>query len=113
MGTKTVKIKYNGKDEIVQFSDTLTFGDVEDLIGDTIDLSDVTKPKVNLKSYRMNILTKVITKAPFKLNDTTTLELMDRKIVQRILKEVLIVHPLSDYIEEWMETFQPTGNIKN
>ncbi len=111
MVTKTVKIKYNGEDSIVEFSDTLTFGDVEDLVEKAVDLSDVTKPKVNLKNYRIELLTKVITKAPFKINDVATIELMDRNIVQKILKEVLIYHPLADYIEDWMETFQPTGKI--
>ena len=109
MGTKTVKIKYNGEDSVVEFSDSLTFGDVEDLVGQAVDLSDVTKPKVDLKQYRMQLLTRVITKAPFKINDVATIELMDRKIVQKILKEVLIYHPLADYIEDWMETFQPTA----
>ena len=42
MVTKTVKIKYNGEDSIVEFSDTLTFGDVEDLVEKAVDLSDVT-----------------------------------------------------------------------
>ena len=112
MGTKTVKIKYNGEDSVVEFSDSLTFGDVEDLVGGTVDLSDVTKPKVNLKNYRIELLTRVITKAPFKINDRATIELMDRKIVQKILKEVLIYHPVADYIEEWMETFQPTDSLK-
>ena len=111
MGTKTVKIKYEGEDSVVEFSDSLTFGDVEDLVGQAVDLSDVTKPKVDLKQYRMQLLTKVITKAPFKIHDSTTIELMDRKIIQKILKEVLIYHPLADYIEDWMDTFQPVGKI--
>ena len=112
MGTKTVKITYNGKEEIVEFEDSLTFGDVEDLVGQTVDLSDVTKPKVDLRSYRINLLAKVVTKAPFLVGDTTAIEMLDRKIAQKILKEVLSYHPLADYIEDWMETFQPTANVK-
>tara|TARA_B100000029_G_scaffold1879_1_gene2303 strand:- start:194 stop:535 length:342 start_codon:yes stop_codon:yes gene_type:complete len=112
MGTKTVKITYNGKEEIVEFEDSLTFGDVEELVGQTVDLSDVTKPKVDLRNYRINLLAKVITKAPFKTGDTTAIEMLDRKIAQKILKEVLSFHPLADYIEDWMETFQPTANVK-
>jgi hypothetical protein len=112
MATKTVKIKYNGNDEIVEFEDSLTFGDVEELVSRAVDLSDVTKPRIDLRAYRINLLTKVITKAPFKTGDVTAIEMMDRKIVKSILKEVLSYHPLADYIEDWMETFQQVQEKK-
>ena len=112
MTSKSVKIRYNGKEAIVEFKDSLTFGEVEDLVGDCVDLSDVTKPKIDLKTYRMNLLLKVILKAPFKVGDLVTLQLLDSKTVQKILKEVLRYHPLADYIEDWMGTFQSLEGLK-
>ena len=106
MAIQTVKIKYKNADHIVEFEDSLTFGDVEELVGGAVDLSDVTKPKIDLRTYRMNLLLRVIKKAPFKVGDMTTIKLLDAKIVQKILREVLRYHPLADYIEDWMLTFQ-------
>ena len=111
MALQQVKITYNGKDEEVAFEDSLTFGDVEELVGEAVDLSDVTRPKIDLQIYRINLLVKVIKKAPFKINDVVTIKLLDSKVVQAILREVLRYHPLADYIEDWMETFQPVGKI--
>ena len=112
MGNKTVKIRYNGKEAVVEFIDSLTFGEVEDLVGESVDLSDITKPKIDLKTYRMNLLLTVIKKAPFKVGDLTTLQLLEAKTVQKILKEVLRFHPLVNYIEDWMGTFQSLDELK-
>jgi|TARA_B100001540_G_C15492899_1_gene499996 hypothetical protein len=111
MAIHEITIQWQGEDAVVEFEDTLTFGEVENLLGGAVDLSDVTKPKIDLKYYRMNLLTKVIKKAPFKVGDKVTLELMDSKIVKKILDEVLEYHPLADYIEDWMETFQSLGKM--
>ena len=100
-----VEIMYNGKKEIVEFEDSLTFGDTEALIGNSVDLSDVTKPKIDLQNYRLNLLALTIKKAPFKVGDITTLKMTDAKIIKSILKEIVKVHPLTSYIEDWMETF--------
>ena len=42
-----IKITYNGKDETVEFEDSLTFGETESLISGSVDLTDVTKPKID------------------------------------------------------------------
>ena len=100
-----IKIQFNGKEEIVEFEDSLSFGDTEKLINDSVDLSDVTKPKIDLARYRMNLLVMTVKKAPFKTGDITTLNMMDGKIVRGILREIVKIHPLTTYIEDWMETF--------
>ena len=92
MALKQVKITYNDKEEGVEFEDSMTFGDVEELVGESVDLSDVTKPRIDLKAYRMNLLVKVLKKAPFKTGDVTTLKLLDAKVVQTILRELSLIH---------------------
>ena len=59
MGIQTVKIKYKNADHIVEFEDSLTFGDVEELVGGAVDLSDVTKPKVDLQGSTNPICTEL------------------------------------------------------
>ena len=100
-----IKITYKDKEEIVEFEDSLNFGETEKLINDSVDLSDVTKPKINLAKYRMNLLVMTIKKAPFKTGDITTLNMMNGNIVRAILREIVKIHPLTTYIEDWMETF--------
>ena len=100
-----IKITYKDKEEIVEFEDSLNFGETEKLINDSVDLSDVTKPKIDLARYRMNLLVMTIKKAPFKTGDITTLNMMDGNIVRGILREIVKIHPLTTYIEDWMETF--------
>ena len=101
-----IAITYNGQDQTVEFEDSLTFGETESLIGGSVDLSDVTKPRIDLSSYRMNLLVLTIKKAPFKVGDITTIKMLDAKVVKMMLKEITKVHPLANYIEDWMGTFQ-------
>jgi hypothetical protein len=93
MALKPIKITFNDKDEIVEFEADLTFGETETLISSSVDLTDVTKPKIDLSKYRMNLL-------------TTTIKMLDAKVVKHMLREITKVHPLATYIEDWMETFQ-------
>jgi hypothetical protein len=106
MALKPIKITFNDKDEIVEFEADLTFGETETLISSSVDLTDVTKPKIDLSKYRMNLLTTTIKKAPFKVGDITTIKMLDAKVVKHMLREITKVHPLATYIEDWMETFQ-------
>ena len=101
-----VKITYNGKDDTIEFESSLTFGETEQLIGSSVDLTDIAKPKIDLGKYRMNLLVLTIKKAPFKIGDITTIKMLDSKVVKGMLREITRVHPLAVYIEDWMETFQ-------
>ena len=100
-----IDITYNGKPAVVEFEDSLTFGDTEMLIGNSVDLSDVTKPKIDIQKYRLNLLSLTVKKAPFKTGDVNIIKMQDSKIIKSILKEIVKVHPLTTYIEDWMETF--------
>jgi|TARA_R110002020_G_scaffold130704_2_gene292310 hypothetical protein len=101
-----VKIIYNDKEDTIEFEDSLTFGETESLISGSVDLTDISKPKIDLSKYRMNLLVLTIKKAPFKIGDITTIKMLDSKVVKGMLKEITKIHPLSTYIEDWMETFQ-------
>jgi hypothetical protein len=100
-----INITYNGKPAVVEFEDSLTFGDTELLIGTSVDLSDVTKPRIDIQKYRLNLLALTVKKAPFKTGDINIIKMQDSKIIKTILKEIVKVHPLTTYIEDWMETF--------
>ena len=108
-----INITYNGKPAVVEFEDSLTFGDTEQLISGSVDLSDVTKPKIDIARYRLNLLSSTIKNAPFPVGSTTAIKMQDSKIIKTILKEIVKVHPLTTYIEDWMETFMSSEEMTN
>ena len=89
MTIQSFSIKYEGKKEVVEFEDDLTFGELESILANSVDLSDVTKPKVNLPAYRQAILLKTLRKAPFKVGDISTLRELRSSVVNDILRGVL------------------------
>jgi len=106
---QTFKITWEGKKELIEYEDDLTFGELEAILANAVDLSDVTKPKVNLPEYRQAILLKTLRKAPFKVGDVVTLRNLKSSVVNDVLKGVLKSFPLSKFLEQWMGSF--VGNI--
>ena len=113
MVIKTFEIDWEGKKEIVEYEDDLTFGELENIVNQSVDLSDVTKPKVNLPKYRMNILTSVLRKAPFPVNDEVAIRNLKAKTAKQIISEVMKDYPLMRFLEDWMVTFVGTQETTN
>ena len=111
MTIQSFSIKYEGKKEIIEFEDDLTFGELEHILANSVDLSDVTKPRVNLPEYRQAILLKTLRKAPFKVGDVVTLRNLKSSVVNDVLRGVLKSFPLSKFLEQWMGSF--VGNIED
>ena len=111
MTLQTFKITWEGKKELIEFEDDLTFGELEAILANAVDLSDVTKPKVNLPEYRQSILLKTLRKAPFKVGDVVTLRNLKSSVVNDVLRGVLKSFPLSKFLEQWMGSF--VGNIED
>ena len=102
---KTFKITYEGKKEIIEYEDDLTFGEMESILNSCVDLTDVSKPKVNLPEYRMQILLRVLRKAPFPVGDQVALRNLKVSVVNQVLGGVLKDFPLAKYLGQWMESF--------
>lgn len=105
MTLKTFKITYEGKKEIIEYEDDLTFGEMESILNSCVDLTDVSKPKVNLPEYRMQILLRVLRKAPFPVGDQVALRNLKVSVVNQVLGGVLKDFPLAKYLGQWMESF--------
>jgi len=108
MAIKSFKIDYEGKKEIIEYEDDLLFGELEAIVNVSVDLSDVTKPKVDLPKYRMNILTKVLRKAPFQIDNPEAIRGLKAKTAKQIISEVMKDYPLMRFLEDWMVTFVGT-----
>ena len=105
MTLQTFKITWEGKKELIEYEDDLTFGELEAILANAVDLSDVTKPRVNLPAYRQDILLKTLRKAPFKVGDVVTLRNLRSSVVNDVLRGVLKSFPLSKFLEQWMASF--------
>ena len=108
MAIKSFEIDIDGKKEIIEYEDDLLFGELEAIVNVSVDLSDVTKPKVDLPKYRMNILTKALRKAPFPIDDATAIRNLKAKTAKKIISEVMKDYPLMRFLEDWMVTFVGT-----
>ena len=113
MAIKSFKITIDGKKEIIEYEDDLTFGELEAIVNISVDLSDVTKPKVDLPKYRMNILTKVLRKAPFQIDNPESIRALKSKTAKQIISEVMKDYPLMRFLEDWMVTFVGTQEVTN
>ena len=105
MVTKGFQINWGGKKENMEYDDDISFGAMETIIKSCVDLSDVTKPKVNMSEYRIRILNAVLTKAPFNLGDPVTIKKLPRKTAEAIITEVMRDYPLAACLEGWMTSF--------
>ena len=105
MTLQTFKITWEGKKELIEYEDDLTFGELEAILANAVDLSDVTKPRVNLPEYRQAILLKTLRKAPFKVGDVVTLRNLKSSVVNDVLRGILKSFPLSKFLEQWMGSF--------
>ena len=111
MAVKSFKIDWEGKKEVIEYEDDLTFGELENIVNQSVDLTDVAKPKVNIPKYRMNILTKVIRVAPFPINDEVAIRNLKAKQAKSIISEVMKDYPLMRFLEDWMVTFVGTQDL--
>ena len=95
----------NNTKETVSYEDDITFGELEAILNQCLDMTQVNEPKVNLPLYRQLILTAVITKAPFKVKEVASIRNLKASVAKTIMKEVMRDYPLAKYLEEWVETF--------
>jgi hypothetical protein len=95
----------NDTKETVSYEDDITFGELEAILNQCLDMTQVNEPKVNLPLYRQLILTAVITKAPFKVKEVASIRNLKASVAKTIMKELMRDYPLAKYLEEWVETF--------
>ena len=61
----------------------------------------------------MNVLTKVLKKAPFPVNDAVAIRNLKAKTAKQIISEVMKDYPLMRFLEDWMVTFVGTPQVTN
>lgn len=105
MVIQSFEIDWDGKKEIIEYEDDLTFGELESILNNSMDLTDITKPKVNIPQYRQTVLLKVIRKAPFPVGEAVAIRNLKSSVAKQIIAGVMKSFPLAKFLEDWMETF--------
>ena len=105
MTIQSFEIDYEGVKETIEYEDDLTFGELEAILNQCLDLSDVTKPKVDIPQYRQSILLKTVRKAPFEAGSLPVLRNLRTSVVNQVLRGVLKDYPLVTFLEDWVRTF--------
>ena len=110
MALKTFTIDWKGVKETIEYEDDLTFGELEAILQSCIDLTDISKPKVDIPKYRYQILLKVLRKAPFAVGDSAAIRNLKSTQANKIMQEVMKDYPLVKFLEAWVETFTGSAN---
>jgi len=105
MVLKSFEIEYKGNKETVEYETELSFGETESIINNSIDLSDINKPKIKIANYRKLILLKSIRKAPFPFKNELQINSVPNKVMQEVLSEITPDFPLVDFLGDWMTSF--------
>ena len=105
MTIKTFEIDWEGTRETIEYEDDITYGQLEAILSNCIDLTDVSKPKVNIPQYRFQIMLKVLKKAPFKVGDAVAIRNLKSTTANEIMKGVMKDYPLAKFLVDWVETF--------
>jgi hypothetical protein len=105
MVIKSFEICYKGEKETIEYETELTFGETEQIINQSLDLSDIQKPKVKIGIFRMQILLKTLRKAPFSFKVEQTLKTIKNSTINEILDHVMQDYPLVNFLGDWMTSF--------
>ena len=105
MVIKSFEIDYNGNKETIEYETCLSFGDTEAIINQSLDLSDIQKPKVKLGNFRKLILLKTLRKAPFSFKQEAAINGVPNKVINDVLDHIIQDYPLVNFLGDWMTSF--------
>ena len=105
MVLKSFQVDYKGSKEEVEYETELTFGETESIINQSLDLSDIQKPKVRIGIFRKQILMKTLRKAPFPYKAEASINAVSNKTINDILDHIMEDYPLVNFLGDWMTSF--------
>jgi hypothetical protein len=112
MVLKTFTIDYDGNKEEIQYETELTFGETEAIINQSLDLTDIQRPKVKLGNFRMQIVLKTLRKAPFNFKTDLAIKGVSNKAINEIIDHIIVDYPLVNFLGDWMTSFMGSEEEK-
>ena len=110
MVIKSFEIDWEGKLETVEFETDLPFGEIESIVSSCIDMTDLNNVKAKIPQYRSMMFLKTLRKAPFTINDSTTMKTLPSSVVEQVLDNIMQDLPLGSFLAKWVKSI--TGGIE-
>jgi len=111
MAIQSFTVNIDGKDETIEFEDDPPFGDMQRIIKSCVDLSDVSRPQVNLQLYQQMILQSVVTKAPFNPKNATEFAKLSTSSALGILNRLMQAIPLEKLLAPMITAATGSQNL--
>ncbi len=102
MALKTFVIDWKGGKETIEYEDDIAFVTMEQIIKTTVDLREITKPKIDVATYRLQVVLAALTKAPFNIKKPDEFKQLGRKVAEKIVSGVMKDYPLVFSLGGWM-----------
>ena len=91
-------VNFEGKEETIEFEDDPPFGDMQNILKNCVDITDVQKPKINLQLYQQMVLQAVVRKAPFNPKNATEFAKLPTSTALEILNKLMLALPLEKLV---------------
>ena len=102
MTLKTFEIDWKGGKETIEYNDDIAFSVMEQIIKTTVDLRELTKPRIDVATYRLQVVLAALTKAPFNIKRPDEFKQLGRKVAEQIVSGVMKDYPLVFSLGGWM-----------
>ncbi len=102
MTLKTFEVDYKGNKETIEYEDDIAFSVMEQIIKTTVDLREITKPKIDVATYRFQVTLAALTKAPFNIKKPDEFRKLGNKVANQIVSGVMKDYPLVYSLGGWM-----------
>lgn len=102
MTLKTFEIDWKGGKETIEYEDDIAFSVMEQIIKTTVDLRELTKPRIDVATYRIQVVLAALTKAPFNIKRPDEFKKLGRKVAEKIVSGVMKDYPLVFSLGGWM-----------
>jgi len=102
---KRFTIEVEGTKHEVEYESDIPWGDTEQIIRSSVDLSNIQSPQVKMDEYRIQIIMRTLKKAPFNHRDPREIRSQKTSTINQIMEEVMKDYPLAKSLGDWMTSF--------
>ena len=113
LAIKSFEIQWEGKTATVEYEDDIPYGQMSAILKKSVNMKNFTSPEVDIAEYQLQILQKVITKAPFDPKSILQINNIPSSVADKIISEVMKDYPLGKRSDSWMMSLFGPLDTKN
>jgi len=102
---KRFTIDIDGAKHEIEYETDIPWGENEQLVKSSVDLSNIQNPQVKIDEYRLQIIIRTLRKAPFNHRDPREVRAQKTSTINQIMEEVMKDYPLAKSLGDWMTSF--------